>query len=1152
MPTIAELFQPHHRYIRSTHLERDFTDPTALEGYVLTEQTKPILERLSRGLATTSTRRAWRITGDYGSGKSSFALFLSHLFASNRNTIPQSLQNVVDFEALGIDAPQLLPVLITGSREPLSVALLRGLRDALKTTDKRKKQRKAFSDTIQSYLDQAFDSTVTGEQLVTLIQEITTYITQQKTHSGMLIILDELGKFLEFAALYPEHQDAYLLQQLAEMASRSGKKPILILGLLHQGLSAYTNQLSQLKEWEKVAGRFEEILFDQSPEQMITLVADALRIQLDDNFPRLAEQAQQAMRETLLLEPRWYGAAIPSHTLIAAAAQIYPLHPTVMPVLIRLFKRFGQNERSLFSFLFSNEPCGLQSFAQQPVAQGTFYRLHHLYDYARAVFGHTLSIQSYRSHWNVIDALIQSFHTDDQCALYVLKTVGLLNLLNSTDLLPTEEAVLLAVNDENDFPEEHVRTVLQQLHRERHILYYRGTAGGFCLWPYTSVNLETAFEQSEKAIPQVERVGVLLPHYINAHPIVARRHYIETGNLRHFEIKYVAPDRIESSLQASSSADGVILIALCETEEERRQMVAFATSDQLRDYPTILVAVSPALTAMASLIHNLQRWQWVEKNTRGLINDAHAAEEVTRQITAAKITLEKRLQELIGFQASVSTMQLQWFYRGKREQEITNGRRLFSTLSDLCDEVYHQAPRILNELVNRQTISSAATAARRRLIEGVLEHPFEPFIGLNTSKNPPEMAMYRSVLQKSGLHREIQGIPAIAEPDHDICSVLPTLNHIQEILTRVPDQRVAVTDIFTALRKPPYGVRDGLIPVLLAVFFTLHEHHIALYEDGRFLIRVVEFDFLRLIKAPHTFEMQYCTVAGVRSVLFQHLLTILELTHDQHEQGDILNVVRPLCEFAAQLPPYTHKTGQLREVTKSVRNTLLKVSEPAPMIFLHLPVACGVDGFGPEDETDEERIHRFVMVLKEALDELKDAYRNLQQRIYLALVDTFNLQGTAQDVRQELETRIRHILPAVHEPRLKAFCLRLADHHLSETAWIDSVGSIVCSRPPRQWSDEDEQIYYEKLAHLCSIFHRVESIAFATPGFLPDNSAFRVAVTQSDGTEVDRILYINENETEQTEELVSQIRALMQQNERIGLVAASRAVWQALAEEPGD
>src|SRR6185436_6490669 len=75
----------------------------------------------------------------------------------------------------------------------------------------------------------------------------------------------------------------------------------------------------------------------------------------------------------------WFGVAPPTTSLVSAAANLYPLHPTTIPVLVKLFSRFGQNERSLFSFLLSNEPFGLQWFAQKPSLDTPFYRLANLY-----------------------------------------------------------------------------------------------------------------------------------------------------------------------------------------------------------------------------------------------------------------------------------------------------------------------------------------------------------------------------------------------------------------------------------------------------------------------------------------------------------------------------------------------------------------------------------------------------------------------------------------------------------------------------------------------------------------------------------------------------------------------------------------------------
>ena len=84
-PKTADLFQIQRRFLRSAHLERDFRDPSALEGYVVTRHITENLTRISDGLSPKSGQHAWRITGDYSSGKSSFALLLAHLFAGKES-----------------------------------------------------------------------------------------------------------------------------------------------------------------------------------------------------------------------------------------------------------------------------------------------------------------------------------------------------------------------------------------------------------------------------------------------------------------------------------------------------------------------------------------------------------------------------------------------------------------------------------------------------------------------------------------------------------------------------------------------------------------------------------------------------------------------------------------------------------------------------------------------------------------------------------------------------------------------------------------------------------------------------------------------------------------------------------------------------------
>src|ERR1700749_3139895 len=370
--TIASLLRIQNRYLRSVNLERDFADPKALNGYVLTLKAQDSIKQLAVGLGPKSGQRAWRITGDYGTGKSSLALLTAHLFSGQDIGLPTHLRRTVNFKEIGIARPQLLPVLVTGTREPLSVALLRSLYRALLSTCVRGRLP-AVIDEIKSQIEAANGTGVPDDQVLRLLTKAGEHVTASGKGSGLLVILDELGKLLEYAALNPHRQDVFLLQTLAESAARSGSRPLFIVGLLHQGISAYADQLSESaqREWEKIAGRFEELLFNQPLEQVTILVADALKVRTELLSKPITTQAKVDMSATLDL--KWYGASSPREAMIDNAGKLYPLHPTVLPVLVELFRRFGQNERSLFGFLLSNEPFGLQDFSKQPATAGNFY-----------------------------------------------------------------------------------------------------------------------------------------------------------------------------------------------------------------------------------------------------------------------------------------------------------------------------------------------------------------------------------------------------------------------------------------------------------------------------------------------------------------------------------------------------------------------------------------------------------------------------------------------------------------------------------------------------------------------------------------------------------------------------------------------------------
>ena len=1167
--TIAHLFQINPRFLRSTHLERDFSDPDSCTGYIPTDFTVSCLERLAEGLVENSTRRAWRLTGDYGTGKSSFALVLAHLFSGHQNGSLEKLQKSINVHGLCFDDLSLAPILVTGNRLPLGTALQSALRKSLATigTNGSKAKLPSRLQRIVEILDEDVSPHVGyrsdrdeilgigDEEIVEGLVQFSEFIKSEAKGSGVLLILDELGKFLEFAAMYPERQDIYLLQQLAEAASRSGDTPLFVLGLLHQGFSAYADHLdgASKQEWEKVSGRFEEILFNQPLEQVVPLLSSALGIQMEAVPVQHREQARIQMEYAL--EQGWYGPVPLRDGLLDNAAKLFPLDPLAIPVIVRTMHRFGQNERALFSFLQSSEPFGLQAYASQHSLENALpYRIHDFYDYVRANLSHSLNLTSVQTHWSIVDSVISSYASGDSLEIEVLKTVGMLNLLNANDLLPTETVIVQAVAGTRKDLYRAVSRAIDTLKYEKRVLYDRGIAGGLCLWPHTSVDLDAAYKNAEREVGSIQGVSERITEYLDARPIVARRHYIQTGNLRHFKIQYLSASEFAVFVPAlNDGVDGEIIIVLCDSLQERQKALQVAKSI---NHPQVIIAIPDPLHNVAGYLRDVLCWKWVGENTLELNTDSYASEEVIRQREAARGRLEKRIGDLIDLRDYSGEMRFNWFSEGE-QLSFSTGQQLLKHLSDVCDRIFPKSPKIQNELINRQNLSAAASGARMRLIGAMFEKESQEHLGMQADKRLPEMSMYLSILKPGNIHVEGEKMWYIQEPspDADRYDILPTLKRIDELLKSEVNKKVTVSEVFAELRKPPYGIRDGLIPFLLAVYIIAHRQDVAVFEDGTFLREVRGDDFLRLTKAPEYFEIQHSEIEGIRASVFDRLVTVLGIQKKSDERNTrILDVVQPLCTFVVELPEYVHNTKKLSQEAIAIRNKLMSAGEPAPLLFRDLPSACGHSQFDVTESIDDSRVESFAEELKLHLTELNQAYTELLERLKTAMFEAFDAIDSNSQGRSSLAKRAEALRVSVNESQLKALCGRLSDQKLPETKWIESVASFIASKPPSYWGDSDETAFQHKLTDFAERFKHVESIHFEAIDIPEGSEKMRLSITRTDGNERVEVVYLRPDAEKEFADIQKQIQNLLTEHGRLGLAAVARAVWDELnkdSEETG-
>lgn len=1143
----SSVFDITPRFLRSTNLERDYRDPRSLDNYILTPLGRQCLSRLSKGLRAGGTERAWRITGNYGSGKSSFALMLAHWFSGNARHLKADLGLSVSYDSFHLaEKPKFLPVLITGSREPMGRAILRAMIGVMDEQYARG-GRSALVTDMAAAVEGGAD--ISDADTVRWLQRSTAKLVNDKKAAGVLLLLDELGKFLEFSAFHPQQQDIYLLQKIAEASAGSSEHPLFVVGLLHQGFNEYADNLGPAvqREWEKIAGRFEEIVFDQPLLQTAELAAAALRVR-ENQVPPVARQELSRVAGAVQ-NLGWFGSTKQPLSR-ELAARLFPLHPSVLPILIRTFTRFGQNERSLFSFLLSNEPFGLQDFSQRPLSPDNIYRLHDFFDYVRANFGHRLITHSYRSHWAQIESMVESFATADENELKVVKAVGILNLLDQSDLLPTDQALEVALTGPGGIEPKKLRVLIDNLSRNRGVLYKRGVSKSYCLWSHTSVDLEAAYERATKEVGKVRQVGHALRGMLASQPIVARRHYIQTGNLRYFGVKYASVAEIEKLSAEHSDADGLIIVALCESKEECDQAAQLAKRPQLAGRRELLLAIpTDPLSNHSGLVAESMRWEWVALNTPELNGDRFARDEVSRQKLAAAARLERRIQDLLGLRSLSGALALRWFRQGKI-CTISTPRELLARLSLICDELYPDAPKIANELVNRRVLSSAAAAARMRLIERIFTDAHKELLGMDVDKKPPERSIYLSILLRGLIHRQHQGCWHLAEPPPtDPIKIRPLFGFIRSYLTEKGDARTRISDFFAQLEQPPYGVRAGLAPLLLALYVAIHPDQVAVYEDNTFLAKVGGEEFMRIAKVPESFEIQLCGVKGLRADVFESLIRILDLGPKDDKSKHVLNIVRPLCLFVARLPDWSRNTLKGSAMTRAVRDVILGAKDPNKVLFIDLPIACGLKAFTVDGHTQLHAARDYSTRLRKALDELEGSYGLLQRRMRDSLQQHFGVSGSLTQIRERLALRAEPLVVLTIEPRLKSICLRFADRNMTDDAWLESLGSLVVQIPPSRWRDVDEENFEREIIILGGKFSSLESIHFAKHKKANWSQAYRFALTRDDGDEAQEVVYVDSAEATRVDELAAEFQAIFSKNRRLSMAALSKVVWHQLGKK---
>jgi hypothetical protein len=1016
--------KPHFQ--RSVRLDVDFDRADALGGYIMQPSPRAALHTVARHTLNTQ-QRAFTWTGPFGGGKSSLALALA-LLAGGKPTTRKEARAL-----LAVDQEDEI-MRVFGSRKPWLVIPVVG-------------RRESIEDAIGSAIDR--HSPLPGRKPMRngrrdVISELVRR-SDTPNHGGILLILDELGKLLEASASSGE--DIFFYQELAEAASRA-PGTLVVIGVLHQAFEQYALKLGReaREEWAKVQGRFVDIPIVAGTDEIIELIGRAIECDVKHTkSARVAKAIASSIRKRRPSSPA---------TLNDSLDRCWPLHPVAAALLgPSSRRRFGQNERSVFGFLSSAEPLGFREYlASRDPGQNSYYLPAKYWDYLRANLEPAILSSPDGHRWAVGAEAVERVEARfGEPHVSLVKTCGLIELFRNGSGVTAESEVLVECVE--GFSREKVEDALLDLAKAS-ILIYRKHQQSWGLYAGSDFDIEAAVTSARTTIGNVSDSQVKTLAGLS--PISARRHYSVTGTLRWFdrEILPATTAHASETLRPVGSSAGRFVLLLPSTDHPESKTIKLASSLSkamagaltLYGIPREPLRVTEQLTELVALEH-------VARTRPELEGDSVARREIAARLRQLRSDLEDALRD--------SFIHARWFFNGS-EYDVKPEEGLSPLASTVCDCVFSESPRIHSELVNRDTLSSNAAKAQRFLLHRMLN--FGDQIDLGYEGYPSDAGLYYTVVSELGIHIPIEDKAAFVPPSQNSIFtgsrfLVPLWDKTRTLLDT--GMEVSLSEIYAVWRKPPFGVKEGLLPILALSYFLAHRSEIALYMQGMFVPDLSDVGIDEWLQDPTRVAWKAVRIDATAKQLLSLLSAELETVLNRPVTADPLDSARGLVAFTLSLPAWTQRTSRLSERTKLVRGLLLRASDPVKVIFSDLP-----ELFGTHDAT------KLVQAISEVMTELNNAYGKALLNIHDKLLHAIDHNGSIES----LWTRARVVQGISGDFKLDAFASRLTSY-AAEPGDIEGLVALAVSKPPKEFNDHDLDHGLLQLAKWAFDFRRVETLA---------------------------------------------------------------------------
>ncbi len=911
-----------------------------------------------------------------------------------------------------------------------------------------------------------------------VLDELKTYYDQcRKNNKFLVLVIDEFGKVLEHAAKNNPEQELYFLQKLAEYVNVPSRQ-MLLLTTLHQNFSAYSKGLTeaQTNEWTKVKGRYKEITFVEPIEQLLHLAARQIHSERKDLGHEDA---------TLLYELAKRTGYVASDFDMETALQLFPLDLFSAYAITTAIQRYGQNERSLFSFLASK---GSNSLSEFEVVAHLTYNLSKVYDYILYNFYSYLKDANTDSmNWSSMQISIervegQSWESKEQMldAVKIVKAIGLMNLYGVAGFKLTKED--LAEYASKAMNITSAREVIQKLEAKK-IIRYAAYKERIMLFEGTDVDLESAIREAGLMVARPVAFVDELNVFFNKRISPVKAHYFQKGTPRYFDYKLLEEPL---DIVPTGDTDGYIELIFSTRKTALDEIKEFSGSTD----HALIFAYFVNTDDIIEHLYNIKKYNYLTEKVIDK-SDRVAVAEIQKLKEYEEALLNKAISDhLFAFKNRVV-----WIYKGE-VQKVQSQRDFNQLLSNVCNEIYHETPVMINELFNRHKLSSTILAARRSYLTHLTEHFVEDEMGYAADKFPPEKTIYYSLLKSTGLYSEGNFADA---PSND--GFLPLWKACEEFLRSTENKPRKISELIKLLSIQPYKLKQGFLDYWIPTYLFIRRQDYALYDAGRgaFMPNVNTEFFDLLQKHPADYEIKKFAVDGVKLDFLNQYRRFIRLGEEfSITNANFIETIKPFLAFYVRLNDYTKHTRKFdHESTMKFRDALAAAKDPEKAFFEDLPEALGFDQLKMKDKA---MVQEYGGIIQQAIRELRSCYSRLIDRIEARIVDEWGLQSYDFDEYvSETRLRLSNVKTYLLTEKQREFYHHVMTEYDNRTQWYQSICYTVLEQRLDTLRDEQEDKLVDDLLFLFRECEKYSSISQATSD-LEKNDAYSFDMVSNRGT----------------------------------------------------